>query len=112
MIKALTGSRKQEQVIEERSKNSEKERVKYKGKGGVWTDRDIKQMGKKKKKAGIALEVAFDLAEQSVHLNVLLLIQLLTDPGQAGQDNIHEPVRSHLRTQVGPVKTLLNLNMK
>uniref|UniRef100_A0A3Q3VWD9 Thiosulfate sulfurtransferase/rhodanese-like domain-containing protein 2 n=1 Tax=Mola mola TaxID=94237 RepID=A0A3Q3VWD9_MOLML len=37
------------------------------------------------------LEVAFDLAEKSVHLDVLLLVKLLPDPGQTGQHHVYKP---------------------
>lgn len=46
----------------------------------------------------ILLEVSFDLAEESVHLNILFLIKLLTDPRQAGQHHVHKPVRPNLQT--------------
>lgn len=53
----------------------------------------------KENKADILLEVAFDLAEKSVHLDILLLVKLLPDPGQTGQNHIHKPVRPNLRMQ-------------
>lgn len=56
---------------------------------------------KQKQRKAVSLEEAFDLAEESVHLNVLLLIKLLTDPGQAGQNHVHEPVRPNLTAHNG-----------
>lgn len=49
--------------------------------------------------AAVSLEVAFDLAEESVHLSVLLFVELLADPRQTGQHHVHEPVGPDLRRQ-------------
>ena len=53
----------------------------------------------------ILLEVAFYLAEESVHLNILLLIKFLTDPGQTGQNNVHKPVRTDLQVEIRALTT-------
>jgi len=45
------------------------------------------------------LEVSFNLAEEAIHLHVLLLVQLFPHPGQTGQNHVHKPVRPHLTTQ-------------
>lgn len=62
----------------------------------------MRLMSRKTSKASL-LEVAFDLAEKSVHLNILLLVKLLPDPGQTGQHHVYKPVRPNLRTQTRPL---------
>lgn len=57
-----------------------------------------------------SLEVAFHLAEQSVHLHILLLIELLSHPGQTRQHHVHEPVRPHLGTQAGVPGSRVHVN--
>lgn len=49
------------------------------------------------------LEVAFNLTEESVHFNILLLIKFLPNPGKTGQNDIHKPVRSNLWKEMRPV---------
>lgn len=56
----------------------------------------------------VLLEVAFDLTQEAVHLHVFLLVKLLADPRQAGQDDVHEPVRPDLED---PEQTVTDTSM-